>query len=177
VVKIATFAKPQNVIGKLLSNFNCVELFVNNIIEAIVLTKTLTGDGNMLLHYSINEIEKLSVKARISFAVVLINITFPKPDEIEDIAKRLKDFADYYNKNIRDFRDFIAHNPLTIKNDTKEGRVISSRMSQDKFNSLTIEALQEKADVIQIKIEELLRLTVHICHHYSYKPTRELSTR
>jgi len=163
------------VYGKLFSMLNSVELMVNVLIESIILSKKLNGNSNKLLLNSIDKIEQLSIKERVAFLVVLINISYPKPEDIEVIAEKLKEFADYYNSKIRDYRDFIAHNPLIFKENANDAIIISARRINDKLNSMSIEEIKKQREQLQPEIEKFSLLCANIQDCYSHKPIREIS--
>ena len=90
---------------------------------------------------------------------------------VQHAIVQLKDFAKYYNRSIRDIRDFIAHNPY-MKG--KNHLVISSRRYKGKHNSLSIEDLKTHLNNLQPKVFELFKLAEELSTIYPAEIVREL---
>ena len=97
------------IIGEFVTKVNTIEFLVNFIIEQVV-GQYSEGIDSKIEDDIIKEIQKTSIRIRIHHIILFLNMTKGEDENVRKCIEALKAFANYYNANIRDLRDFIAHN-------------------------------------------------------------------
>lgn len=159
-------------IGEFVSKVNTLELAVNTSLEKIIgsypykFPKKNTED---LIDFT----QEQSVTKRINFLATLLAIT--KPNETEEIISDLFKFLKDYNKKIRKYRDFIAHNPMiNAQNGTI---IISSRRYKGNLNSLEVVELRDLIPVVTEMVHETFDISARISQLYPYVVVRQITKK
>lgn len=160
------------VIGEFVSKVNSREFFVNILLEKIILKYSHVFDIQESAEYTIDHIETQSLKIRINLIIVFLAMSDTDDEKIQRAIVHLKDFVKWYNKYIRDIRDFIAHNPYVKSNDDL---VVSSRRYKGKLNSIKIQDLRTHVTDLTPKIREISDLIYELSVIYPEEVTREFS--
>lgn len=164
--------KFYTIIGEFVSKVNTFEFIVNVMLEQIVGTYSENSTNKDVLNDAIDFIQKQSLRRRINHIILLITINNQENVELEDAVERLKNFSKYYNKSIRDVRDFIAHNPF-LEGETL--KIVSSRRYQGKLNSMTLTDIEGHTKALTPKIKELFSAAEIISKYFPAEVTRELN--
>lgn len=160
--------------GELLSKINGLDFLVNGLIEKIISEYSSELDGNKITEEIIDHINQESLKKRISFIIIFTSMTLNITDKLKNDFLKLKQFATYYNKNIKDIRDFIAHNPIIITD--KSPKLISSRrFVKNKLNALELNKLKQVNIELSSKADEFHTLISKLSRNYKFIISRELS--
>ncbi|WP_273210397.1 hypothetical protein [Runella zeae] len=164
--------KYYTIIGEFVSKVNTFEFIVNVMLEQIVGTYSENSTNKDLLNDTIDFIQEQSLRIRINQIILLITMNNQANAELEDAVESLKGFSKYYNKSIRNVRDFIAHNPF-LEGETL--KIVSSRRYQGKLNSMTLTDIEEHTKALIPKIKELFSTAEIIAKYYPVEVTRELN--
>jgi hypothetical protein len=159
-------------IGEFVAKVNSIEFIVNILLEKIIEQYSSTLSIEDAAEYTIDHIEQQSLKIRINLIIVLLTMTNSDKEVVKGAVERLKDFARYYNKTIRDIRDFIAHNPYMKGGDYL---IVSSRRYKGKLNSLKIDDLKAHIKTLIPFITDLFKVVEELSDLYPKKIVRELS--
>lgn len=129
------------VIGEFVSKANTFEFQINYCIEQIVYAlASVNANFKDDVGYSIDSIHKQSLRERISFIIMILSSTQEQDEAILDLLTFFNSLYKTYNKDIRDYRDFIAHNPYM----SGMNAVINSRRyTKSKIESVTIAKIRE----------------------------------
>ena len=114
-----------------------------------------------------------SIKKRINFVALFVHMTKPEEQQLLEAVAELVEFSKYYNKHLRDYRDFVAHNPVMISTDNE--KIISSRRYKAKLDSVHISYLVEQNEVLISKIKEVFAINEIVFAHYPTEIVRDLS--
>jgi hypothetical protein len=131
------------VVGEFVTKANTIEYLVNVILEMIT---THIGEQNSVsndeITYSLDEIHKQSIRTRISNIVLLLTALHPNANDVQYAIDCLKRLYKIYNKELRNMRDFVAHNPLSYV--APNARILNSRRyrSDNPIQSLDLKDLE-----------------------------------
>ncbi len=95
------------VIGEFVSKVNFMEFTINILLEKIIMQYSEISDIKDIAEYTVDHIEEQSVKNRINFIILFLVMTNGDSEVVKRAIIELKDFAKYYNKYIRNIRDFM----------------------------------------------------------------------
>jgi len=159
--KIDTSEHYKNV-GEFVSKVNTFEFFVNQMIERIILESEASFPNKVMLDGIITSIEEQSISKRCHYLILLILMKDIDADKKADMVSKLNLFANYYNKQLRDTRDFIAHNmtmtAFSPLDKTSASMIIPSRRTRGKITHLKESDIMSKnADLVPI-IEDFSKL-------------------
>lgn len=160
-------------IGEFMSKVNSIELYINIVLEKIIYENASKLKGKKVTEEVIDVIQAESIKRRINFIILFISMTNEIDSKVSKIIEELKSFSTFYNKHIRDVRDFVAHNPLTISSDRT--KMVSSRRYKGKLNSLELASLIDTSELLNEKLNKLDCIAVKLSEIYPYEIKRELN--
>lgn len=156
-------------LGEFLSKVNSLEFFVNIMLETVI-----GNYSNKIPKKNTEEIidftQEQSLSKRINHLCLFLVMT--KPKETELIVSDLIGFSKMYNKEIRNYRDFIAHNPLI--SGEKNSKIVSSRRYKGKLNSLNIDELNALNDKTIESVKEINQISILIFNLYPLDVVRSL---
>ena len=152
----AVLKKQYEIIGEFVAKVNSLEFVINSMLEQIIGQYTFEANKN-ITEEIIDHIEEQSIKIRINQIILFLYMTKKENVEIQTIIIDLKEFASYYNKNIRNIRDFIAHNTLMVGPDIK--KVVSSRRYKGKLDSMEMQEIQKHTEQLGPKIDSLFKIS------------------
>lgn len=159
-------------IAKLLTTVNSVEFIINATIEMLISYFTSELNKNNR-DSAIQFIEQESMTKRINLLLVFLCMVKGNDSEINDIIKRLTEFLKYYNSEIRDIRDFIAHNPYIQTQD----KIIGSRQYRNKgaITSLTFENIESASESLIPQLKEIFNIAAILQSKFKAYPIRDIS--
>ncbi|GLU56118.1 hypothetical protein Dfri01_55790 [Dyadobacter frigoris] len=134
-----------------------------------------TLGSKAILEDVVDHVEEHSLRIRIYQIILFLNMTKRDEPVVKEAMEKLKLFANYYNKNLRDIRDFVAHN--TVVTHEEVPRIVSSRRYKGKLNSLDVADLQTHVDELPKIMTELLELGGKLQVLYPYEAERELTKK
>ncbi len=165
-------------VGRFLSVANTIEFLVNSILEVLVGKYALVEELKDSVNETIDHIQEQSIRTRVNYIIILLTISKGESTDIRKVITELQEFVKFYNKSVRNVRDFIAHNPIIVteNNTIKEMKIVSSRRyKKSKLESMSIVALESVLSELIPYCKRLNDLTaVAIQKHYQHEPIRDI---
>jgi hypothetical protein len=159
-------------IGEFVSKVNNFEFLINSMLELIITSVAEVSKNEDILNETIDFIQEQSIRIRINHIILLLSMNDNQSLEVLNCIEYLKEFSKFYNKHIRNIRDFVAHNPL-IQGDIS--KVISSRRYKGKLNSITVEGIEKETQALGPKLDGLFENLKIISKYYKAEIVRELN--